>query len=47
MSTPMYDEPDHFPIDIDADGNGPALGADVARTVCWCGVDGCVEYLKP
>ena len=44
MSTPMHETPEHFPIDVDEDGNGPAFGADVVRTACWCGVEGCTAY---
>jgi hypothetical protein len=43
MSTPMYDVPEHFPIGVNSDGNGPYDGID-ARIVCWCGTEGCKKY---
>lgn len=41
MSTPMWEVPDHFPIDVDAAGHGPAEGGEVVARVCWCGDDSC------
>lgn len=46
MSSPMFDMPEHFPIDVDADGRGPAFGDDIADTVCWCGAPGCEKWPK-
>lgn len=42
----MYDMPEHFPMDVDVDGNGPVQRHDprYARTVCWCGQDGCRKF---
>jgi hypothetical protein len=44
VSTPMHDLPEHYPIPIDKDGNGPAEGDDVVRIACWCGDDDCERY---
>jgi hypothetical protein len=46
MSTPMFDMHEHFPIGVDADGQGPLQEHDprYARTVCWCGTPGCKVY---
>lgn len=44
MSTPMFDLPEHFPIDVDATGNGPAFGDNIADTVCWCGELSCEKW---
>lgn len=36
MSSPMFDLPDHLPIEINADGRGPETDPEkVDRTVCW------------
>jgi len=40
----MLELPDHYPIDVDADGNGPAFGDDIAATVCWCGDQKCTRH---
>lgn len=36
----------HYPIGVNADGQGPVLpeDPDYARTVCWCGEEGCEAY---
>ena len=39
MSSPTFDLPEHCPIEVDANGNGPADGIDVDHTACWCGQD--------
>lgn len=39
----MYDVPDHFPIDVNADGDGPARPDEAVATVCWCGRAGCED----
>lgn len=44
MSTPMYDTPEHFPIEVDADGAGPCARQDVVATVCWCGAPDCTLW---
>jgi hypothetical protein len=41
MSTPMHDTPEHFPIPVDRDGNGPASLDDTVKVVCWCPTPGC------
>lgn len=41
----MFDLPEHCPIDVDENGNGPATGVDIVATVCWCGTPLCMEYL--
>lgn len=36
MSTPMYDLPRHFPMPINAAGQGPEMDESrVVRTICW------------
>lgn len=38
MSSPMFDLPDHLPMDINANGQGPADPDEAVATVCWtCG----------
>lgn len=32
----MWDVPEHFPIDVNANGEGPAEPHERVRTVCWC-----------
>lgn len=36
----------HYPIGVNADDQGPVMpdDPDYARTVCWCGTEGCEEY---
>ena len=46
MSTPMFELPQHHPIEVDAYGNGPADPKDTVRVTCWCGDDECEEYLR-
>jgi hypothetical protein len=46
MSTPMHDMPEHYPIDVDKDGNGPAEGDEIDHRECWCGKAGCMKYLE-
>jgi hypothetical protein len=36
MSTPMHDIPEHFPLPVNAAGQGPEVDdALVVRVVCW------------
>ncbi|MFS0703144.1 hypothetical protein AB6N23_01345 [Cellulomonas sp. 179-A 9B4 NHS] len=44
MSSPMFEVPEHLPIEVDEDGNGPAIGSGVI--VCWCGEPGSRRYLQ-
>jgi hypothetical protein len=44
MSTPMFELPDHFPIPVNADGDGPALDGEAVLTVCWCGNPNCMKF---
>ncbi len=38
MSSPMYEIPEHFPMEVDEDGQGPVDPQDAAATICWtCG----------
>ncbi len=43
MSTPMYDLPTHFPVDVDANGSGPVAQDDPRfdHTECWCADPDC------
>ncbi len=47
----MFDIPDHFPITINADGDGPECDpTKITKIVCWCGKDTCgrhAEFLLP
>lgn len=45
MSSPMSDLPEHYPINVNINGDGPAFGRDIARTVCWCGDPECRKHL--
>lgn len=46
MSTPMYDLPEHLPIGINKDGQGPVAEDDPEfdRIICWCGDAGCLLF---
>lgn len=36
MSTPMFDIPEHFPIPINSEGQGPEMDSEkVVSTICW------------
>lgn len=35
MSSPLSDLPDHMPMPVDADGNGPANPDDTESVICW------------
>lgn len=39
MSSPMHDVPNHFPIGVNAELEGPLDFDDptVAGVICWCG----------
>ncbi|WP_165606383.1 hypothetical protein [Mycobacteroides chelonae] len=45
MCSPMFDLPEHFPIEVDAQGRGPATGDDIDHIECWCGTKDCDKYL--
>lgn len=44
MSSPMYDLPEHFPIPIDANGDGPADSRDTVGLGCSCGCEWSEEH---
>jgi len=44
-SMAMPDTPEHFPIEVDAQGRGPVDPAETADVVCWCGQPGCQRFL--
>lgn len=44
MSTPMYDIPEHFPIEVNSKGQGPADHNEAVLTVCWCGDSNCTKF---
>jgi len=47
MSSPMIDLPEHAPMPINAEGNGPETDPDkVIGIVCWCGDNDCTEWRK-
>lgn len=38
----MYELPEHFPIPVDENGDGPVpYDEEPARIVCWCGTKDC------
>lgn len=39
----MAELPDHFPVPVNADGDGPAASDEAVRTVRWCGDVNCPE----
>lgn len=46
MTNPMYDLPEHFPMPVNAEGNGPVTdAADIAMFVCWCSDSLCERFL--
>lgn len=41
-AAPYFSEPQHFPMPVNADGDGPQCEADqVSSVICWCASDGC------
>jgi hypothetical protein len=42
----MDELPEHYPIDVDINGNGPAENDQCYETVCWCGVRECTKYIN-
>lgn len=45
MSSPMFEIPEHFPIDVNEKGEGPETDPDkVVAVVCWCGNKWCRKY---
>lgn len=46
MSTPMFDTPKHYPIEVNAAGQGPAEPEETVAIVCWCGDRTCTEFFK-
>lgn len=45
MSTPMFDIPEHQMMPVNENGQGPVPDQEAARFVCWCGKDGCIDFL--
>lgn len=46
MSTPMWDMPDHFPMPVNADGDGPCSIEELDRVICWCPDPDCMKHLE-
>lgn len=46
MSSPMIDMIEHWPIEIDKDGSGPAVDGDCVAVVCACGEPDCVKFMN-
>ena len=44
---PDSDLPQHVPMPINADGDGPADPDETVGVVCWCGQPDCREYERP
>lgn len=45
MSSPMFDLPGHWPVEVNAAGEGPECDrALVAGIECACGDPGCVKW---
>ena len=46
MSSPTFDQPEHFRIGVTVDGYGPVEPDDPAFVgwACWCGRRGCQLY---
>lgn len=38
--------PDHFPMPINKDGEGPAEPDETVGWECWCNKPGCLEYTQ-
>ena len=36
MCSPMFELPEHFPIPVNVDGQGPTNTDEAVRIVCWC-----------
>lgn len=46
MTSPMFDLPEHFPMPVNADGDGPAEKDEFDHLECWCGDSSCQLYLE-
>lgn len=44
MTSPMFELPDHLPMPVNVNGQGPADEDEAVATVCWCGNEKCEEY---
>jgi hypothetical protein len=45
MSTPMYDMPEHFPLPLNDQGQGPETDDNAVYTFgCWCGKSDCLLF---
>lgn len=38
MASPMFEIPEHLPIPVDKNGDGPADPASTVAWACWCGL---------
>ncbi len=41
MSTPMFEVPEHLPMPVNANGQGPVEEAEAESWTCWCGNPAC------
>jgi hypothetical protein len=39
----MPDPPEHLPVPINANGDGPCPAEEAVAIVCWCGETDCLE----
>lgn len=48
MSTPMFDLPNHFPMGVNAKGEGPVMKdePEYDHEECWCGDSTCTRYME-
>lgn len=46
MCSPMPELPEHFPIPINGNGDGPAAPSETVAVVCWCGDPTCQKHLE-
>lgn len=40
----MFDLPEHLPLPVNAQGQGPADPDDTVAVVCWCNDPACQEF---
>lgn len=42
----MWDMPEHFPMPVNADGDGPCSIEELDRVICWCSDPDCKKHLE-
>lgn len=42
----MFDLPEHYPIGLTRDNQGPAYGKELDHMGCWCGDPECKKWAE-